>query len=51
MHMIRRITRHELTWLRTDAFHRLFAQLTESTRVEDSMFERWFDELQNNPAA
>ena len=49
MYELRRITRHEYSWLTSEDFYNLFSQLTMCTLIDSSSFKTWFDEMINNP--
>jgi glucosamine-phosphate N-acetyltransferase len=48
MYIIRQITRHECSWLKSKDFHRLYSQLTKCALLTQEEFEEWFDTVQNN---
>ncbi len=49
MYTIRAILSGETTWLRSADFHNLFSQATESVLLSEKEFEKWFDNMHNNP--
>ena len=49
MYTIRTLSRYEHSWLKTEDFHNLFSQLTDSTLLSQERFMQWFADVQTNP--